>query len=154
MKVSKNTWHYTLFAMGDSGFDYRSDWHVGSPTDLCNYMRKMFLGFLFSLLLIIIGLALSTVILDAPISIALYFITDNSLIPFLSEGTFGIGSIIYGFCIFGFVMWFLFDYLGLRIPEPVKESISKSESLKLVKTGYKSFKDKTCVLIEVNPNVK
>lgn len=149
MKVSKNTWHYTLFAMGDSGFDYRSDWRVGSPTDLCNYIRKMFLGFLVSLLSVLIGVMLSLVILDAPVSLMLYLLTDNNLIFFVGEGSFMIGAVLYSIFILGFLIWFLFDYLGLRIPEPVKKSVSKSESLKLIKTGYKSFKDKTCVLIEV-----
>jgi len=164
MKVSKNSWHYNLYRMGNAGpFRYRDNWYVNKPKDLCQYIRNIFVGFGSTFILIIGGFILSLFILDLPISIVLYFITDNGWIDFLSEPTRIIGSIIYGFLSLGIILYYgveLYGKFNEKIPDnvkvkikdyknKVKDSVEESETINLVKEGYKSFKDKTCVFIEV-----
>ena len=157
MKVSKNSWHYNLYRMGNIGpFEYRKDWMLDTPRDLCQYIRNIVLGAVVALILIIVGFILSLFILDLPISIVMYFITDNGWIDFISEPTIIVGTGIYGFLSSGLIIYYgvqLYIKFDTKIPDDVKEkikdSIEESETMSLVKTGYKSFKDKTCVFIEV-----
>ena len=81
----------------------------------------------------------------------------------LSEPTVVVGFVIYGILSLVLIIHYgigLYKKFDTKIPDTVKEkikvykgkikdSVEESETMNLIKTGYKSFKDKTCVFIEV-----
>jgi len=129
LTIDRNSWHYRLAKFGklyDEG-----------GTDLCSYFWALVRGVVSVPFSIIVGV-LAGFLLFAPIL---------ALIVWAVEGRYPVeifalfGSFLYCISAFiGFVVWFVLRGV---------EKIGSTPPMQLVKAGYRGWKEKTCVLVEV-----
>jgi len=160
MKVNDKSWHYEFYRAGVIGFfehlDRNESVHQSrNKTDLCTYMRKMCLGLFFVLGEILIITLLTLVMLGPVLSLGAFLVTDNGWINVIPDVLNAAGSVIWGILAIGFIGYLKFETKvgkAIKIPTSIKNSVKESGTIDFFKNVYKSFKEKTCILIEVVDN--
>jgi len=155
MKVNEKSWHYSFYRAGKLGplEHWSSSKHVRDEgkSNICTYIRNMLLGLLIAFMEILFGLILAIIMLDPVLTLGFYIFTANGFIPFLTTGAVVLGGLIW-LVILGVVLGYFKTQTkigqAIKIPETVTITMKESNTLKLIKTYYKAFKEKTCILIE------
>lgn len=132
---------------------FDKDCKCDTSTDICTYIGKSIKGFFVILYEILIGVGLTLLILDPIITALLYTFDSMELMPFFSWGTFGIGTGVYALFAFLGSYALAYDWWSVNkgkynVSLPTNK-LKETDTGKLVRTWYKSFKEKTCLLIEI-----
>lgn len=125
--MDKNSWHYRLvqYTLGGQG-----------SMDICTYIRKVFLAFIASLIMISL-IVISTVVVGI--------------------GLFGIGAAIYMGDISRINPASVLDlavvavFLCIKLQQMVEDkqkNTPKTESTSFIRLAYKKFKSKTCFMVD------
>lgn len=131
LSTSKKSWHYRLATYG--GIDEYED-----QTNLCSYFWAVTRGIGLATLLVAVGVLFGFFLVMAP---AIQLIALLLGVPF----------VLYGPAIAGYLFWITIallvtiHFLGSR----AKTAIGATSAAKLVATGYRGWKEKTCVLIDI-----
>lgn len=131
-KVSTDSWHYKfLTKTGDSRYDIKY-----GCKDFCSYWRKVFFRGVVTLVVVALATILTGLYLNG-----LVFHTSNTLI-----GT----GIVLGVIASGIATLVIIDLLQDKMRERARENEGKPAGL--IKTKYRSFKDKYCPMVEIVEN--
>lgn len=131
MNISKNSWHYKL-----ANFDDRFKWD--DRTDLCSYGRALLIAVTGGGILFASAMFVLFCMVVSPLLMVLVWLQTG---VFLTEAAGMGGIILWGLAVAGALLW-------LTIPRAVKAA-AHTPPVELVKAGYRGWKEKTCVLIDI-----
>ena len=157
MNVSKKSWHYSFYRAGQVGplDHWKSSETVGDrgTSDICTYTRSMLLGVFVALIEIMIGSLILMCMVDPVVSLGFWLFTSNGFIAFYNSGTVVMGGFIWAIAA-GIGTWYVKTETkfgkSIHIPVVIKDTVKESSTVNLIKTYFKAFKDKTCILININ----
>lgn len=130
LQINRGSWHYAIAKNG--GFDQYGD---AEQSDLCSYFWSLVWGCVWPLLVIAIGSIGAGVMVLAPLI---------GIIAFLLEGLWVWDDLP--------AIWLVGDIVIAAIflvPYAFKHGGDQTAVAKLVKAGYRGWKEKTCVLVEI-----
>lgn len=131
LSINKESWHYKLARYGGL-ISYEQ-------TDLCSYFWSLLWGVGRPILVVVCGVLSGYVLLLAP---AIALIAWISGLPWLVDSFATIGAALWVGGVLIFTMIYRIDQGKALIP-------GASNVTDLVAAGYRGWKEKTCVLIDV-----
>lgn len=133
MKLSSKSRHYRLASLYGKG-------SFGSKTDLCTYVRHLFIGVFFWACAVFIGTVLSFVFIFDPLVWIAVCIAEGRFVPMLPLTIFAAAAWTFMSCFVAFCFWA--EYRSERgetilpVPETVREA-------------YRGWKEKYCPMVQV-----
>lgn len=135
LTIRADSWHYRLAKYGR----LNADWD--GRTDLCRYFWALLRGVLFAPALVAIGVFFGS-FLTAPVV---------ALVVVVLHGPFELEGLWAAFAIVGSAIWFVGAAgavsVGVRVWMESRTPASRLPGL--IKTAYRGWREKTCVLVEI-----
>lgn len=133
LTINRNVWHYKVAHNGN--FDKYGDARSG---DLCGYFWGFVWGCVWPLLVVFFGSVSAGVLVLIPLIGVAAFLLEGLAI----NGLPGVVLVIEGLV----VMVVTAAYLLIADESPLKRTMA----MRLARAGYRGWKEKTCVLVEIN----
>ena len=143
--LSKKSWHWRLAVTYGSHYEYDTE------TDLCTYIRNVLKGIFVVMLVIVAGGLCISAPMGSLAAWIVYVITNGitEMDPVAFAGAF----LIFGFVILtGLFLLFNTDTgeeVVSKVKRAVRIKIPKPQEDSFLVLAYRSFKDKTCVRLNV-----
>lgn len=133
LSINRNSWHYKVAHNGN--FDQYGD---ASSGDLCGYFWGFVWGCVWPLLITLVGALFASLFVLMPLI---------GIVAFLFEGLWF--NDIPGIMIVADIAAALI-FVGMYWLQSEESFVNRSSAMKLAKAGYRGWKEKTCVLVEIN----
>jgi hypothetical protein len=131
LTISADSWHFKLATFGAlKAYD--------NQTDLCRYFWAIVRGILRAPSLILLGVAVGWMFVVAPVMAIVVWALHGRFVPDDSA-------------ILGFGVWLILALIVAKIAfDEWRDKLPRQQHQpSLVKTAYRGWKEKTCVLVEV-----